>query len=113
MAHTARTPIGRAYRGAFNATPSPTLAGHAIDAAVARAGIDGAEVEDVNMGCALQQGVQVTIGRNAVLASNLPVTVSAQSIDRQCSSGMMAIGMAAKQRRIRMSSKSILMLTFK
>ena len=94
---TARTPIGRAYRGAFNATPSPTLAGHAIDAAVARASIDGAEVDDVVMGCGLQQGVQVTIGRNAVLASNLPVTVPAQSIDRQCSSGMMAIGIAAKQ----------------
>ena len=94
---TARTPIGRAYRGAFNATGAPTLAGHAIDAAVARAGIEGAEVDDVVMGCGLQQGVQVTIGRNAVLASNLPVTVPAQSIDRQCSSGMMAIGMAAKQ----------------
>lgn len=94
---TARTPIGRAYRGAFNNTPSPTLAGHCIDNAVKRAGIDGAEVDDVIMGCALQQGVQVTIGRNAVLASNLPVTVAAQSIDRQCSSGMMAIGIAAKQ----------------
>ncbi len=94
---TARTPIGRAYRGAFNNTPSPTLAGHAIDAAVKRAGIDGAEVDDVIMGCAMQQGVQVTVGRNAVLASNLPVTVSAQTIDRQCSSGMMAIGIAAKQ----------------
>lgn len=94
---TARTPIGRAYRGAFNATPSPTLAAHCINAAVKRAGIDGAEVEDVNMGCAMQQGVQVTIGRNAVLASDLPVTVPAQSIDRQCSSGMIAIGMAAKQ----------------
>ncbi len=94
---TARTPIGRAYRGAFNNTPSPTLAGHAIDAAVARAGIDGTEVEDVCMGCAMQQGVQVTMGRNAVLASNLPVTVPAQSVDRLCSSGMMAIGMAAKQ----------------
>jgi len=94
---TARTPIGRAYRGAFNNTPSPTLAGHCIDHAVKRAGIDGAEVDDVIMGCALQQGVQVTIGRNAVLASDLPVTVAAQSIDRQCSSGMMAIGIAAKQ----------------
>jgi len=94
---TARTPIGRAYRGAFNNTPSPTLAGHCIDEAVKRAGIDGAEVEDVIMGAALQQGVQVTIGRNSVLASNLPVTVSGQSVDRQCSSGMMAIGMAAKQ----------------
>ena len=94
---TARTPIGRAYRGAFNATGSPTLAGHAIDAAVARAGLEGGEIDDVVMGCGLQQGVQVTIGRNAVLASNLPVTVPAQSIDRQCSSGMMAIGIAAKQ----------------
>ena len=94
---TARTPIGRAYRGAFNATGSPTLAGHCIDAAVQRAGIDGAEVDDVVMGCALQQGVQVTMGRNAVLASSLPVTVPAMSIDRQCSSGMIAIGMAAKQ----------------
>ncbi|MEE9347107.1 MAG: acetyl-CoA C-acyltransferase [Robiginitomaculum sp.] len=94
---TARTPIGRAYRGAFNATPSPTLAGHCIDEAVKRAGIDGAQVDDVVMGCALQQGVQVTIGRNAVLASSLPVTVAAQSIDRQCSSGMIAIGAAAKQ----------------
>lgn len=94
---TARTPIGRAYRGAFNATPSPTLAGHCIDEAVKRAGIDGAEVDDVIMGCAMQQGVQVTVGRNAVLASNLPVTVAAQSLDRQCSSGMMAIGVAAKQ----------------
>lgn len=94
---TARTPIGRAYRGAFNNTPSPTLAGHCIDHAVARAGIDGAEVDDVIMGCAMQQGVQVTVGRNAVLASNLPVTVSAMSLDRQCSSGMMAIGVAARQ----------------
>jgi len=94
---TARTPIGRAYRGSFNATPSPTLAGHCIDEAVKLAGIDGAEVDDVVMGCAMQQGVQVTMGRNAVLASNLPVTVAAQSIDRQCASGMIAIGHAAKQ----------------
>jgi len=94
---TARTPIGRAYRGAFNNTPSPTLAGHCIDEAVKRAGIEGAEVDDVIMGCGLQQGVQVTIGRNAVLASGLPVSVPAQSLDRQCSSGMMAIGIAAKQ----------------
>ncbi|HFB55303.1 MAG TPA: acetyl-CoA C-acyltransferase, partial [Hellea balneolensis] len=94
---TARTPIGKAYRGAFNATPSPTLAAHCIDAAVKRAGIDGAEIDDVIMGCAMQQGVQVTIGRNAVLASSLPVTVPAMSLDRQCSSGMMAIGVAAKQ----------------
>ena len=98
LVSTARTPIGKAYRGAFNATPSPTLAGHVIDHAVDRAGIDGAEVDDVIIGCALQQGVQVTIGRNAVLASDrLPVTVAGMSVDRQCASGMMAIGVAARQ----------------
>ncbi len=95
---TARTPIGRAYKGAFNNTPSPTLAGHAIKNAVERAGIDGAEVEDVVFGAALQQGVQGgNIARNATLRSGLPVTVSAQSLDRQCASGMMAIATAAKQ----------------
>jgi len=94
---TARTPIGKAYRGAFNATPSPTLASHAIKAAVERAGIDPAEVDDCIMGAALQQGVQTTIGRTAALRSGLPVTVSGMSIDRQCSSGLMAIATAAKQ----------------
>ncbi len=95
---TARTPIGRAYRGAFNATPSPTLAGHAIAHAVSRAGIDGAEVDDVVMGCALQQGVQGgNIARLALLRAGLPVTVSGQSMDRQCSSGVMSIATAAKQ----------------
>jgi acetyl-CoA acetyltransferase family protein len=95
---TARTPIGRAYRGAFNATPSPTLGGHAIAHAVKRAGIEGAEVDDVVMGAALQQGVQGTnIARTALLRAGLPVTVSGQSMDRQCSSGVMAIATAAKQ----------------
>jgi acetyl-CoA C-acetyltransferase len=94
---TARTPIGRAYRGAFNSTPAPTLAAHAIRAAVARAGVDPAEIEDVIMGAALQQGSQYTIGRNAALRAGLPVTVSGQSIDRQCASGLMAIATAAKQ----------------
>jgi len=94
---TARTPIGKAYRGAFNATPSPTLASHAIKAAVERARIDPAEVDDCIMGAALQQGVQTTIGRTAALRSGLPVTVSGMSIDRQCSSGLMAIATAAKQ----------------
>ena len=97
LVSTARTPIGRAYRGAFNATPSPSMAAHCINHAVKRAGIDGAEVEDVVMGCALQQGVQVTVGRNAVLASDLPVTVPGMSVDRQCSSGMVAIGIAARK----------------
>lgn len=94
---TARTPIGRAYRGAFNATPAPTLAAHAIRAAVERSGIDPAEIEDVIIGAALQQGSQYTIARNAALRAGLPVTVAAQSIDRQCASGLMAIAIAAKQ----------------
>jgi acetyl-CoA C-acetyltransferase len=95
---TARTPIGRAYRGAFNATPSPTLAGHAIAHAVKRAGLEGAEVDDVVMGCALQQGVQGgNIARLSLLRAGLPVTVSGQSMDRQCSSGVMSIATAAKQ----------------
>ncbi|MDB5721800.1 MAG: acetyl-CoA C-acyltransferase [Alphaproteobacteria bacterium] len=94
---TARTPIGRAYRGAFNATPSPTLAAHAIRAAVERSGVDPAEVEDCLMGAALQQGVQYTIGRTAALRAGLPVTTAGMSIDRQCASGLMAIATAAKQ----------------
>ncbi len=94
---TARTPIGRAYRGAFNATPSPTLAAYAIRAAVERAGVDPAEIEDVVMGAALQQGVQTTIGRTAALRAGLPVSVAGMSLDRQCASGLMAIATAAKQ----------------
>ena len=94
---TARTPIGRAYKGAFNATPSPTLAAHAIRAAVERAKIDPAEVDDCIIGAALQQGVQATIGRTAALRAGLPVTVAGMSIDRQCASGLMAIATAAKQ----------------
>lgn len=94
---TARTPIGKAYRGAFNNTPSPTLSGHAIRAAVERAGLEGGEVDDLVWGAALQQGHQVTIGRNAALRAGLPVTVAGMSLDRQCSSGLMAIATAAKQ----------------
>ncbi len=95
---TARTPIGRAYRGAFNNTPSPTLAGHAIEHAVKRAKIDGAEVDDVIVGAAMQQGVQGgNIARNAALRGGLPVSVSGMSLDRQCASGLMAIATAAKQ----------------
>ncbi|MBA2934067.1 acetyl-CoA C-acyltransferase [Sphingomonas sp. CGMCC 1.13654] len=94
---TARTPIGRAYRGAFNATPSPTLAAHAIREAVARAGVDPAEIDDCVIGCSLPQGVQQTIGRTAALRAGLPVTVAGMTIDRQCSSGLMTIATAAKQ----------------
>ena len=95
---TARTPIGRAYKGALNATHAPTMAGWAIKEAVKRSGVDPAEVEDVIMGCALPQGTTgANIGRMAALAGGLPVTVSGMTIDRQCSSGMMAIATAAKQ----------------
>ncbi|HJU77689.1 MAG TPA: acetyl-CoA C-acyltransferase [Sphingomicrobium sp.] len=94
---TARTGIGKAYRGALNATPSPTLAAHPIRAAVERAKVDPAEVDDVIMGAALQQGVQTTIGRTAALRAGLPVTVAGMSMDRQCASGLMAIATAAKQ----------------
>jgi len=94
---TARTPIGRAYRGTFNATPAPTLAAHAIRAAVERAGVAPVEIDDVIIGSALQQGYQATIGRTAALRAGLPVSVPGQSVDRQCASGLMAISMAAKQ----------------
>ena len=94
---TARTPIGRAYRGAFNATHSPTLAAHAIRAAVERSQIDPAEIGDVVFGAALQQGSQYTIARNAALRAGLPASVPGQSIDRQCASGLMAISIAANQ----------------
>ncbi|MFG6282471.1 acetyl-CoA C-acyltransferase [Sphingomonas sp. S6] len=95
---TARTPIGRAYRGAFNNTTPQALAGHAIEHAVKRAGIDGAEVEDVVFGAALQQGHQAgNIARQAALRGGLPITVSGMSLDRQCASGLMAIATAAKQ----------------
>jgi acetyl-CoA C-acetyltransferase len=95
---TARTPIGKAYRGAFNDTAAPTLASHAIRAAVDRSHVDPAQIEDVVMGCALQQGTSfMNIARTSLVRAGLPVTVSGQSIDRQCSSGMMAIAIAAKQ----------------
>lgn len=94
---TARTPIGRAYRGAFNATPAPTLAAHAIRAAVERSGVDPAEIDDVIIGAALPQGGQHMIGRTAALRAGLPESVAAMTIDRQCSSGLMAIATAAKQ----------------
>ncbi len=94
---TARTPIGKAYRGAFNNTDSPTLGGHAVKHAVERAGIDPAEVEDVIMGCVLTQGTQGgNIARLIALAAGLPVTTAGMTVDRQCSSGMMAIAHAAK-----------------
>ncbi|HIF84410.1 MAG TPA: acetyl-CoA C-acyltransferase [Flavobacteriaceae bacterium] len=95
---TARTPIGKAYRGTFNNTTAPTMGGWAVEEAVKRSGIDPEKVDDVIMGCAIQQGTtHGNIARNVALTAGLPATVSGMSIDRQCSSGMMAIATAAKQ----------------
>jgi acetyl-CoA C-acetyltransferase len=95
---TARSPIGRAYRGAFNDTQPQALAGHAIAEAVRRAGIAPGEVDDVIIGAAIQQGAQgFNIARQSALRAGLPDSVPAMSIDRQCSSGMMAIATAAKE----------------
>lgn len=95
---TARTAIGRAYKGAFNATPGPTLGSHALKAAIERAGVDGAEVDDVVWGSALPQGSQTpNLARLVALRAGLPVTVAGMTVDRQCASGLMAIATAAKQ----------------
>ncbi len=95
---TARTPIGKAYRGMFNDTEAPTMAAHAIRGAVERAGVDGGEVDDVIMGAALQQGTQgLNVARVAAMAAGLPASVSGMTIDRQCSSGLMAVATAASQ----------------
>jgi acetyl-CoA C-acetyltransferase len=95
---TARTPIGRAYRGAFNDTQAQALGGHVIAEAVRRAGVEPGEVEDVVMGAALQQGsTGSNFARQCALRAGLPDTVPGMSLDRQCSSGLMAIATAAKQ----------------
>jgi len=95
---TARTAIGRAYKGAFNATQGATLGAFSLAPAVERAGIDPGEVDDVVWGCVLTQGTQGgNIARQVALKGGLPVTVAAQTIDRQCSSGLMAIATASKQ----------------
>ena len=95
---TARTPIGRAYRGAFNDTQGQALAGHVVAEAVRRAGIDPSEVEDVVLGAALQQGsTGFNVARQATIRAGLPVSVAGMTIDRQCSSGLMAIATAAKE----------------
>jgi acetyl-CoA C-acetyltransferase len=94
---TARTPIGKAYKGALNYTEGATLLGHAISSALSRARIEGAEVEDVVMGCAMQQGTTGTnIARKALLRAGLPVSVAGTTIDRQCASGLQAIALAAR-----------------
>jgi len=94
----ARTPIGKAFRGAFNDTETPVLAGHAVREAVLRAGIDPASVEDLVLGVTSQQGTQgYNVGRLSVAAAGLPVTTSGMSVDRLCSSGLMAVSIAARQ----------------
>ncbi len=98
---TARTPIGRAYRGAFNDTSAQTLAAHAIRHAVQRAGIAPAEVEDVVLGCAMQEGsAGYNVGRQSALLAGLPVTTAGTSVDRQCASGLQAIAIAAGRIRL-------------
>lgn len=94
---TARTPMGKAFRGAFNDTEAPALSGHAVEQAVKRAGIEGAEVDDVIIGCAAQQGTQgYNLGRLTATAAGLPNSVPGMTLDRQCSSGLMSIGFAAQ-----------------
>ena len=95
---TARTPIGKAYRGAFNDTQAQALGGHVIAEAVRRAGVAPAEVDDVVMGAALQQGsTGSNTARQCALRAGLPETVAGMTVDRQCASGLMAIATAAKQ----------------
>ena len=95
---TARTPIGKAFRGALNNIKSPTLVAHAIRHAVERARIEPAEIEDVVIGTVLTAGTAgMNIARNAAFAAGIPVTAGAQTIDRQCASGLTAIAAAAKQ----------------
>jgi len=94
----ARTPIGRAYRGAFNQTPGATMAGHVVRHAIERAGIDPAEVEDVIVGCGLPEGATGNnIGRTAALRAGCPVSVPGQTVSRFCASGLDAISAAAKR----------------
>ncbi|HEY6132305.1 MAG TPA: acetyl-CoA C-acyltransferase, partial [Halioglobus sp.] len=95
---TARTPIGKAFRGGFNNLGGATLGAASVTEAVKRAGIDPARVEDVIMGAALQQGATGSnIARQIALRAGLPDTVAGMSVDRQCSSGLMAVAIAAKQ----------------
>jgi len=95
---TARTPIGKAYRGAFNDTQAQALGGHVIAEAVKRAGVAKDEIDDVVMGCALQQGsTSSNVARQSAIRAGLPTSVAGMSVDRQCSSGLMATAIAAKQ----------------
>ena len=93
---TARTPVGKAYRGALNDTPGATLGGHAIATALERSGLEGGEIEDVVMGCAMQEGATgLNVARRALITAGLPVTVAGTTIDRQCSSGLQSMAVIA------------------
>jgi acetyl-CoA C-acetyltransferase/acetyl-CoA acyltransferase len=93
---TARTPVGKAYRGALNDTSGATLGGHAIAAALERSGLEGGEIEDVIMGCAMQEGTTgLNVARRALVAGGLPVSVAGTTIDRQCSSGLQSMALLA------------------
>ena len=95
---TARTGIGKAYRGALNATRSPTLTGHVLDHAIRRAGIEAGEIDDFVLGTVLGAGTAGSnLARTSVFAAGVPLGVSGQTLDRQCASGLMAIATAAKQ----------------
>ncbi len=95
---TARTGMGKAYKGAFNSTPGATLGAYSLKPAMEKAGIDPGEVDDVLWGAALQQGAQAgNLGRQVALRAGCPIGVSGMTIDRQCSSGLMTIATAAKQ----------------
>lgn len=95
---TARTPIGKAFRGYFNVTKSPSMAAFAVSAAVSRAGVDAGEIDDLVMGTSLQGGTAgYNLGRNTVFAAGLPESIAGQTIDRQCASGLMAVATAAHQ----------------
>jgi len=95
---TARTPIGKAYRGAFNMTHGAELGGHVVKHAVERAGIETGEVEDVILGCALpERATGQNIARQAAIRAGLPVTVAGMTVNRFCSSGLQSIALAAQR----------------
>ena len=95
---TARTGMGKAYKGAFNSTPGATLGAYALKPAIERAGIEPGEVDDVLWGSALQQGTQGgNLARQVALKAGCPISTSGMTIDRQCSSGLMSIATASKQ----------------
>src|SRR6187549_4083985 len=95
---TARTPLAKSWKGAFNMTHGATLGGHAVKAAVERAGIDGAEVDDVIMGCATPEGATGSnIARQIALRAGLPITTGGMTINRFCSSGLQTIATAAQR----------------